>query len=57
MSNYFVDARSLTLTLSQRERGFIPFSLWEKGGDGVALGHEGQRVDNVTAVRFASELE
>ena len=21
------------LTLSQRERGFTPFSLWEKGGD------------------------
>jgi hypothetical protein len=24
---------SLTLSLSQRERGITPFSLWEKGGD------------------------
>ena len=23
------------------ERGFSPFSVWEKGGDGVAEGHEG----------------
>ena len=27
---------SLALTLSQRERGLNPFSLWEKGRDGVA---------------------
>ena len=49
MRRYFVVAHPLTLTLSQRERGFNPSSLWEKGGDGVAqgqplaLGHEGRR--------------
>ena len=42
MLDYFVVTLTLTLTLSQRERGFSPFSLWEKGGDGVALGHEGK---------------
>ena len=41
MRDFFVVAHPLTLTLSQRERGFNPFSLWEKGG--VALGHEGRR--------------
>ncbi len=33
MLDYFVVTLTLTLTLSQRERGFSPFSLWEKGGD------------------------
>lgn len=33
MLEYFAVAHPLTLTLS----------LWEKGGDGVALGHEGRR--------------
>ena len=48
MLDYFVVTLTLmalghpALTLSQRERGFSPFSLWEKGGDGVALGHEGK---------------
>ena len=26
-----LDGAALTLTLSQRERGLTPFSLWEKG--------------------------
>ena len=43
MRDYFVVAHPLTLPFSQRERGFDPFSLWEKGGDGVALGPEGRR--------------
>ena len=39
MLDYFVVTLTLmalghpALTLSQRERGFSPFSLWEKGGD------------------------
>ena len=43
MRDYLVVAHPLTLTLAQRERGFNPISLREKGWDGVALGHEGRR--------------
>jgi hypothetical protein len=31
--HHFVVTPALTLALSLWERGLIPFSLWEKGGD------------------------